>query len=146
VVTDGYENHPVTGITWHGAMAFARAAGKRLPTEEEWEKAVRGVDGRTYPWGQVFIADMCNTVESGIGATTPVGKYGDASKSVYGCEDSVGNVREWTASSWLKGEEAIVVRSGSWRRDGDFVGCAFRDYDYPYYRASDLGFRCVREV
>jgi formylglycine-generating enzyme required for sulfatase activity len=109
----GYEQHPVTGVSWYGAVAFAAWAGKRLPAEQEWEKAARGIDGRLYPWGQEFAAQRCNTRESGLEDTTPVGRFGEAGRSVYGCDDLAGNVWQWTESAW-QGEERRVLRGGSW--------------------------------
>lgn len=96
-------DHPVVDISWHEAQMFCRwlssQTGRlyRLPTEAEWEKAARGTDRRSFAWGDEFSSDRCNTKESGIGATTPVGRYG-AGASPYGVLDMTGNVWEWTQS------------------------------------------------
>jgi len=92
---EGKADHPVVNVTWEQAAAYAEWAGKRLPTEEEWEKAARGTDGREWPWGSTFDPSRCNTNESGIWDTTPVGKYSPAGDSPYGAADMAGNVWEW---------------------------------------------------
>jgi len=133
-------DHPVVNVTWHDAVAYAEWVGARLPTEEEWEKAARGTDGRVYPWGDAFDPDRCNTYESDIGSTTPVGQYSPGGDSPYGCADMAGNVWEWTSSEW---DEHRVVRGGSWSSYQGFARCAyrFRLITVDYY--GSLGFRVV---
>jgi len=143
-VEPGYERHPVTGVSWYGAAAFAAWAGKRLPTEQQWEKAARGIDGRRYPWGEEFASDRCNTSESGKDDTTPVGQYAEAGRSVYGCEDMSGNVWEWTESLWSEGSETCVLRGGAWYNDHDLAACACRVSHDPQNRYDLIGFRCSR--
>ncbi|MEZ4661174.1 MAG: SUMF1/EgtB/PvdO family nonheme iron enzyme [Caldilineaceae bacterium] len=92
-----YANHPATDVTWAQAVAYAQWAGGRLPSEAEWERACRGNDGRTYPWGNDAASSALANFDSNIGDTTPVGSY-PAGQSAYGLLDLGGNVWEWTNS------------------------------------------------
>jgi hypothetical protein len=102
--------HPVTGIPWHEAQEYINwfnnkhlhdlPSGYRfcLPSEAEWEKAARGLEGNIYPWGNKFDMRRCNSKEGEVGGTTPVGAYSPQGDSAYGAADMAGNVWEWTRS------------------------------------------------
>ena len=135
-----FKDHPVTGVSWFGAKAYADKNGKRLPTEMEWEKAARGVDGRRFPWGDEFDnKTRANTRESHFeDRTSSVSGHGDG-RSPYGVFDIAGNVLEWTES------DEYVLRGGSWNFNPEVARCAIRslglDPEGSYF---SIGFRCAR--
>jgi formylglycine-generating enzyme required for sulfatase activity len=154
VAERGYEDHPVTEVSWYGAKAYCEHYGKRLPSEAEWEKTARGTDGATYPWGEEFDPHKLNS-DDRVGDTTPVGSYPDGA-SPYGVFDMAGNVWEWVADwydaypgsayrSPFFGHKYKVVRGGSWNHPGDDARCARRDIAHPDRRLRVVGFRCARD-
>jgi formylglycine-generating enzyme required for sulfatase activity len=155
-------DHPVVAVTWYDAVAYAAwltgQTGEhfRLPTEAEWEKAARGTDARIYPWGDVFDQARCNTNESGIKTTTPVGSF-PTGASPYGVHDMAGNVWEWTSSRYVPYPYSIpmepedahspenrVLRGGSWSYGARNARAACRDLDLPGNFRGSLGFRLAR--
>jgi formylglycine-generating enzyme required for sulfatase activity len=161
-IPSGKKNHPVDNVDWNDAEAYVEWAGGRLPTEAEWEKAASWDDSkkekRIYPWGNGFDASKCNSSESGIGDTTPVGTYSPQGDSFYGVGDMAGNVLEWCedwehtyyheespasnpkgpTSGWYR-----MLRGGSSYDDEDSVRCAYRSISEPDYGPPGRGFRVV---
>ena len=162
----GKANHPVTHVSWYAAMAYAERAGKRLPTEAEWEYAARGgLQGQTYPGGNTIDASQANYGKN-LGVTTPVGSYG---ANGYGLYDMAGNVWEWCvdvyktdfyavspprnpvaggsiAPPYLTTQTGIsrVLRGGSWFNVARFLRVAGRYRLTPTGTYDDFGFRCAR--
>ncbi|MBN1429772.1 MAG: SUMF1/EgtB/PvdO family nonheme iron enzyme, partial [Anaerolineae bacterium] len=154
VCPDGIRNYPVVHISWRDAKAYCDwltekmrredriAAGEmiRLPREDEWELAARGLNGRVFPWGDDFDPTRCNTIESELGGTTPVGVYPDGA-SPCGAMDMAGNVLEWNEDGVP--ELACWVRGGSWKDSKEKARCAYHDRLNPAYHSDNLGFRIV---
>ena len=156
----GKEDFPVTNITWEDAKAFCGAAEKRLPTEAEWEKAARGVEGNKYPWGNKFdiLKSNCNGV--GYRTTVEVGQM-RKDKSSYGVYDLMGNAQEWTseklkpypksparrnaAFKTYDGRSYIAVRGASYAIKGGSMALYTRS---AYFAKSQygIGFRCAQDV
>ncbi len=134
--------HPVVLVSWEDAKAFCDWAGLALPTEEQWEKAARGTDGRVWPWGnEPPTAGHCNFGMT-VGGTTPVAQYSPQGDSPYGCVDMTGNVWEWTAS-WYRERRTRVLRGGSWGDDVQVTRAAYQGSNMPRSRLNNVGFRVV---
>jgi formylglycine-generating enzyme required for sulfatase activity len=169
----GKEHHPVVHVSWHDALAYCRwlseTTGRsyRLPSEAHWEKAARGPNGQTYPWGDSWDPERCNTKEGGVGDTTPVGTHPDGA-SPYGLLEMSGNVYEWTISLWgremqepdfgypyapsdgredlLAGNGVLrVLRGGAFYYTALYARAAHRVKSYPDYRVRTRGFRVCLE-
>lgn len=154
---DGFENHPVVEVSWNDAKAYCEWAGRRLPTEAEWEKAARGTDGRIYPWGNQPPDHAGLTYNWEVMTTTQVGSH-PTGASPYGALNMLGNVWEWVADWYGETYYASspdrnptgptsgyyhVLRGGCYDFASD-VRASKRGNDYPYELYCYVGFRCAR--
>ena len=158
-------DHPVSGVSWHEATAYARFAGKRLLTEAEWEKAAswdpRARTKRRFSWGDEPARVALANYGGDNWGTTPVAHYAEG-RSAYGCFDMTGNVWEWTASIFdgYPGFEAFpyteysqlwfdkdhrVLKGGSWATRMPLLRCSFRNFWRPGFRIAFAGFRCAAD-
>ncbi len=152
---EGRDEHPVVWVSLKDAEAYCLYAGKRLPTEAEWQKAAQGDDGRDWPWGNIYDPEKANTDSDD---TKPVGSYKKGT-SPYGCLDMTGNVWEWTNSMqtdgyhdfcWIRGGSYFYAKGSLWYMQGGPI----TNYQRAKYwlmtpalnRSSSIGFRCIRDI
>ena len=143
----GGDNYPATMVSFAEASDHCAALDKRLPTEQEWEKAARGTDGRIYPWGNEFNKVRCITKESAAvegqpALIAPVGSC-ESGNSPYGAADMAGNVWEWTSTNE---DRYSVLKGGSFFEEGNSATAYSNLLSIPDDAKDYVGFRCVKDI
>jgi len=165
----GEDELPVTHVLKRDAEEFCRRAGRRLPSNAEWEKAARGTDGRVYPWGNEFRADhaninrrfdagsrnasLCNTPFAPSKGKLPGGTFLKGT-SPYGCQDMAGNVWEWVSDVWLDpvsfgqkaGEPRGIIRGGAYSYSPLQARTSYQGFEALETTCHDVGFRCAMDA
>ena len=153
----GLDMHPVVQVSARDAVAFCRHYGMRLPTEDEWEYAARGPNGRRYPWGNRLTRETLPTLANagtytccapsdadGYARTAPVGSY-PKGRSPLGLDDMAGNVWEWTATPFPGSPRDRVIRGGGWGNNPYCLRAAYRHGNPPEIGLDMVGFRCAAD-
>lgn len=140
----GYENHPVAFVSWYAAEEYCVSRGRELPTDTMWEKAARGTDGRTYPWGETEPDTTLLNYGNKFDGSTQVGRFA-AGASPYGVNDMAGNVYEW-CNTREEGGSRYVRKGGGWNSTKTYVRSAYSGKDSRTTTSKALGFRCVKRV
>ncbi|MFH1754664.1 MAG: formylglycine-generating enzyme family protein [Candidatus Latescibacterota bacterium] len=157
----GMDGYPVVNVSWEDAAAYAQFIDKRLPTEEEWEKAARGTDGRRFPWGDEFDKDNANNSNQ----IMPIMRFPEGA-SPFGLYDMAGNAAEWV-DAWyapypreeddtldeelpeykpIYGDQKYrIYRGGSWNNYGKFLRCSNREKAQPDEKWGNIGIRCAMD-
>lgn len=151
---DGKEEYPVSQVTYNDALAYCQWAKKDLPTEAQWEKAARGPEGNTFPWGNEEPLDSQANFDNIVGSTTPVKEY-EKGQSHFGAQDMAGNVYQWCKDWYATGERAAknpagpekgeerVIKGGSFIEGMESLRSPNRDRYEPANSSFLFGFRCA---
>jgi len=154
-------DYPVVGVSWYETIAFCQWLSEEsveaimLPTEQQWQRAAQGDDGRIYPWGNAWNYSFCNNNINPlkIDKTSPVRFYEYSGTSPFGVVDMAGNVWEWCLTGYERGQNDMsnlhncILRGGSWGDDvADYFRTDFRFSQFPFIRNTDRGFRIVRSL
>ncbi len=155
VIPPGFDDYPVTAVLRRDAERYCDCLDRRLPTGAEWEKAARGVDGRTYPWGDTWEEGRANVRSAGAGQgrgkPQKVGSL-PGGVSPFGCHDMSGNVWEWVSDDIVVTDSRFpsyrrgVLRGGAFNYSVFQARCAYQGFEDPNVTCNDVGFRCARSA